>query len=117
MFIMTHSSVTVIDIKPQTDAVATNYANFLVSSVNDHVVSVMNKAYYWHYYPNSDETFVGIEGILLIDLQAETLELLPGQLVTIPKNTIHRTRPKRERSVNLTIEHSQIETVTVDTAV
>ena len=74
----------------------------------------MTESFYWHYHPNSDETFITLEGVLCIDLQSETIELSPGQLLTIPKNTIHRTRPKGERSVNLTVEHGQIETVKVD---
>lgn len=113
---MNPAPLTTITIEELTRAVTTNYANFPLASVNDHVVkvSVMTESYFWHYHPNSDETFLMIEGVLLIDLPTETIELSPGQLVTIPKNTIHRTRPKGERSVNLTIEQGQIETVTVD---
>lgn len=55
-----------------------------------------------------------VEGILVIELETETIELLPGQLLTIPKNVVHRTRPKGERSVNITFEHGQIETIQVD---
>lgn len=72
--------VSVINNRKQTDAVTTNYANFSLVSVNDHVVnvSVMVESNYWHYPPNSDETFVVMEGVLLIDLESETIELLPG---------------------------------------
>ncbi|GAB3555128.1 cupin domain-containing protein [Spirosoma fluminis] len=112
---MNIAPLTVIDIQKLTDAVKTNYANSSLALVNDHVVkvSVMTQSYYWHYHPNSDETFIMIEGVLLIDLESETIELLPGQLFTIPKNVVHRTRPKGERSVNLTVEHAQLETVQV----
>lgn len=106
----------VIDSGKLIDAVTTNYANVSLASVNDHVIklSVMTQSYYWHYHPNSDETFLVTEGVLLIDLESETIELLPGQLVTIPRNVVHRTRPKGERSVNITVEHSQIETIKLD---
>ena len=105
-----------LDFGQLTQAVMTPYANFTLASVNDHVVklSVMTENYYWHYHPNSDETFIVTEGILLIDLETETIELLPGQLFSIPKNVVHRTRPKGERSVNLTVEHGQIETVRIE---
>lgn len=111
---MNENPLTVLDIGEQTHA-ATAYTNLSVASVNDHVVkvSVMTEPYHWHYHPNSDETFIMIEGILLIELETHTIELRPGQLVTIPQNTIHKTRPKGARSVNLTFEHSQIETVRV----
>ena len=107
---------TIIDIEELTHTITTKYANFSLASVNDHVVkvSVMTERYFWHYHPNSDETFIVIEGVLCIDLQTETLELSSGQIATIPKNTIHQTRPKGERSVNLTVEHGQIETVKID---
>lgn len=108
--------LTRLDIAELTRVVSTNYANFSVANVNDHVVklSVMTESYYWHYHPNSDETFMTIEGVLVIDLETETIELGTGQLLTIPKNVVHRTRPKGERSVNITVEHGQIETVRVD---
>lgn len=109
------SALRIIDINERT-RLQTAYANFSLTTVNDHVVkvSVMTQSYAWHYHPNSDETFIGLEGILLIDLETETVELSPGQLFTIPKNVPHRTRPKGERSVNLTVEHSEIETISVD---
>ncbi|GAB3949693.1 hypothetical protein GCM10028805_26390 [Spirosoma harenae] len=113
---MNNVPLPVIDSKKLTEAITTNYANFSLASVNDHVVnvSVMTESYYWHYHPNSDETFLVMEGVLLIDLESETIELMPGQLVTIPRNVVHRTRPKGERSINITVEHSQIETVKID---
>ncbi|AKD57893.1 cupin domain-containing protein [Spirosoma radiotolerans] len=112
---MNDAPLTRLDLGDLIRAVTTNYANFSLTTVNDHVVklSVMTQPYYWHYHPNSDETFITIEGILLIDLESETIELAPGQLFSVPKNVVHRTRPKGERSVNLTFEHSQIETVTI----
>lgn len=113
---MNLASLTQLDFGQLTQAVTTPYANFTVATVNDHVVklSVMTENYYWHYHPNSDETFIVTEGVLLIDLETETIELLLGQLFTIPKNVVHRTRPKGERSVNLTVEHGQIETVRIE---
>nr|WP_295924942.1 cupin domain-containing protein [uncultured Dyadobacter sp.] len=112
---MKAASLIPVDLGEIARSVAGQYANFTVAEPNDHVVrlSVMTESYFWHYHPNSDETFMTIEGILIIDLENKTVELLPGQLFTIPKNTIHRTRPKGERSVNITVEHSHIETVTI----
>ncbi|MVM32855.1 cupin domain-containing protein [Spirosoma sp. HMF4905] len=113
---MEPASLTRLDISELTRAVTAEYENFPITLVNDHVVrlSVMTQSYYWHYHPNSDETFMTVEGVLVIDLETETIELLPGQLFTIPKNVIHRTRPQGERSVNLTLEHSQLETIRID---
>ncbi|CAG5068033.1 hypothetical protein DYBT9623_00761 [Dyadobacter sp. CECT 9623] len=115
---MNAAPLTRLDIAELTRAVTDSYANFTVAELNDHVVrlSVMTESYYWHYHPNSDETFLTVEGVLIIDLETESIELLPGQLFTIPKNIVHRTRPKGERSVNLTMEYSKLETVVTDPA-
>ncbi|WP_353718853.1 cupin domain-containing protein [Dyadobacter sp. 676] len=89
------------------------YFNTLLNTVNDHVVrlSVMTEPFYWHFHPNSDEVFLTLEGILLIELESETIELSPGQLFTVQRNIPHRTAPKNGRSVNLTFEHQHMETV------
>ena len=81
--------------------------------VNDHGVrlSIMSDPYPWHSHPNSDETFVGVEGIVIIETKKGKYELTPGTSITIARNELHRTYPKGERSVNLTIEKREIETV------
>ena len=104
--------LTVIDIRQQTSETS-SYANFPLAFVNDHVIraSIMVGPFYWHLHPNSDESFLVIEGSLFIDLDTTTVELFPGQLFTIPKNTRHRTRPNGSRSVNLTFESHDMETI------
>jgi mannose-6-phosphate isomerase-like protein (cupin superfamily) len=71
----------------------------------------MTEPFYWHLHPNSDERFLVMEGSIYIDLEFTTIELFPGQLFTIPKNTNHRTRPNGHRSVNLTFESQNMETI------
>ncbi|MES2266975.1 MAG: cupin domain-containing protein [Bacteroidota bacterium] len=107
---MDAQNLTVIDIAK--NSVTDVYKNIPVAIINDHIVrmSVMTEAYFWHYHPNSDETFLVIEGSIFIDLEDKTIELLPNQLFTIPKNVIHRTRPNGSRSVNLTFESTDLTT-------
>ncbi|MEB0260963.1 MULTISPECIES: hypothetical protein [unclassified Mucilaginibacter] len=47
-------------------------------------------------------------------MEDKTIELFQNQLFTIPKYTIHRTRPNGNRSVNLTFESLDLVTVQVD---
>jgi mannose-6-phosphate isomerase-like protein (cupin superfamily) len=104
--------LTLIDVQQETREIG-SYKNVPISLVNDHVVrlSVMTEPFYWHHHPNSDETFLVIEGIVCIDLEDRVVELAPGQLFTIPANVRHRTRPKGARSVNLTFELAGMETI------
>jgi mannose-6-phosphate isomerase-like protein (cupin superfamily) len=91
------------------------YDNHPIAEINDPVVRIatMTEPYHWHFHPNSDETFLVIEGQLSIEFESGTVELDPGQLVTIPRGVRHRTRPVGGRSVNLTFELAQVETVGV----
>ncbi|ADV80858.1 cupin domain-containing protein [Terriglobus saanensis] len=84
------------------------YDNHPVATVNDHVVrlATMTEAYHWHCHPDSDETFLALEGGLFIDLDDRTVELQPGSLFTVEKGVRHRTRPIGARSVNLTFERA-----------
>lgn len=98
------------------DAARDGYMNRVISSVNDHDVhiSVMDAPYRWHYHPNSDETFVAVEGTLVIEFEEGAVELRAGQLLTVPAGKPHCTRPGGARSVNLTIEKKDTETVFCD---
>jgi mannose-6-phosphate isomerase-like protein (cupin superfamily) len=89
------------------------YDNHPIAKLNDHVlrISTMTEPYPWHFHPNSDETFLVIEGRLSIEFENGSRELDPGQLLTVPRGVRHRTEPVGERSVNLTFELAQSDTV------
>jgi mannose-6-phosphate isomerase-like protein (cupin superfamily) len=112
---MADSALSIIDIKQITDEISIA-TNIPLTYLNDHVirVSVMTEPYFWHYHPNSDETFMVLEGSVFIDLEDKTIELFPNQLFTIPKSVKHCTRPNGSRSVNLTFESADLVTTKTD---
>jgi mannose-6-phosphate isomerase-like protein (cupin superfamily) len=89
-----------------------SYANFQIGEVDDHVVrmSVMTEPFYWHRHPDSDETFLVIEGEVQLETENECVELRPGQLYTVPAGLAHVTSPRSPRSVNITIERAGMAT-------
>jgi mannose-6-phosphate isomerase-like protein (cupin superfamily) len=89
------------------------YHNVSLATVNDHEIrmSVMTDQFRWHRHPDSDETFYGIDGELVIEFEDSEVVLQPGQFVTVAAGTLHRTRPAGERSVNLTFERVGAETI------
>jgi mannose-6-phosphate isomerase-like protein (cupin superfamily) len=97
-------------------AVTERYRNTSLGRVNDHEIrmSVMTEQFRWHRHPDSDETFFGVDGELVIEFPDREVVVRPGQFVTVPAGTIHRTRPAGERSVNLTFERSGAETIFED---
>ena len=89
----------------QTVSDISEYTNFIVSEVNDHVVriAVIDGEYHWHEH-DTDELFMVLEGELFIDLENnETISLLPGEIFKVPAFTQHRTR-STGRTVNLCFE-------------
>ena len=106
----------IIDYAAIADAARDGYMNRVISTVNDHDVhiSVMDAPYPWHFHPNSDETFISVEGTLIIEFEEGVVELRAGQLLTVPAGKRHCTRPGGARSVNLTVEKTDTQTVFCD---
>lgn len=104
---MQNSSFEVVNLLSES-ATAENYDNHPIATVNDHEVriSTMTEAYHWHCHPDSDESFLALEGGLFIDFDDRTIELLPGHMITVNRDVRHRTRPIGKRSVNLTFERA-----------
>jgi mannose-6-phosphate isomerase-like protein (cupin superfamily) len=89
------------------------YHNRRIAAVNDHEIrmSVMTHGFPWHRHPDSDETFCAVEGELIIEFEDREVRLQPGQFLTVPQGVRHRTRPGGKRSVNLTFEKRDAETI------
>jgi peroxiredoxin len=102
----------VIDLAHAAADVGGDYANFALTTVDDHVVrmSVMTEPFYWHRHPGCDETFLVLEGTLLLETAHEKVTLQPGQLYTVPAGLAHTTSPVTDRSVNLTVEKTGMRT-------
>src|ERR1700741_2858886 len=112
--------VTIMDVKykqleridvPQMVAENTHkWFNQTLSNVNESVVrlGIVEGEYHWHKHDNDDEFFFVWEGQLLIDLEDCTIELNPGQGVTIPKGVMHRPRALK-KTVMLMVETNAIQ--------
>ena len=111
-----YQSTQMIDLMQRAKALSGEYENVVLSEFNDHVLrmSRMEKAYFWHFHPNSDEMFLGVEGVLVLELENQRIELGPGQMFTVARGVRHRTLPAGSHSVNLTFERLAMETVSVD---
>jgi mannose-6-phosphate isomerase-like protein (cupin superfamily) len=105
-----------IDVGLKAQELSGSYENVILSRTNDHVVRIsrMTEPYFWHLHPDSDETFLGVEGVLILELDHERVEIGAGQMITVPKGTRHRTYPAGSHSINLTFERAGIETVRTD---
>jgi uncharacterized cupin superfamily protein len=59
----------------------------------------MTAPYHWHCHPDSDESFLALEGGLFIDFDDRTVELPPGHMITVNRGVRHRTKPVNGRSI------------------
>jgi len=105
---MQNSCFQVISLSAES-ATADAYNNHPIAAVNDHEVriSVIPEPCRWHCHPDSDESFLALEGGLFIDFDDQTVELQPGHMITVRRGVRHRTRRVGRRSVNLTFERAR----------
>jgi len=95
----------VIDVPAVVAECTEKWFNQTLTLVNDSVVrlGIVQGEFHWHKHDRDDEFFFVLEGRLLIDLQDRTIELGPGQGVTIPKSKMHRPRAP-QKTVMLIVE-------------
>jgi hypothetical protein len=98
-----------VDVPALVAACRDQWYNQTLCRVNDSVVrlGVVQGEYHWHKHDQEDEFFYVVEGRLLIDLEARTVELTPQQGFVVPRGVQHRTRAP-ERTVILMVESAGI---------
>lgn len=98
-----------IDVDGIRREVRDDWFNQTLCEVNDCVVrlGVVQGEFHWHRHDHEDEFFFVVDGRLLVDLENETIELMPHQGVTVPKGVLHRTRAP-ERTAMLMIEGATV---------
>ena len=73
----------------------------VVAEMNDYQFKLVRLEgdFVWHDHQDTDETFIVLEGRLVIDFQDGTVELEAGQMLVVPKGVPHRPRASTEAKV------------------
>jgi mannose-6-phosphate isomerase-like protein (cupin superfamily) len=102
-------ALSVVDVPSLIAACKDRWYNQTLCQVNDSVIrlGVLQGEYHWHKHERDDEFFFVLEGRLLIDLEARTIELKPLEGFVVPRGVLHRTRAP-ERAVLLMAETAAI---------
>ncbi len=82
-----------VNLKEQVDSIATLFSYMKIGKVNDHCLNVLqaeDRTLNFHIHEDSDEMFYCIEGEFDIDFGDYTTHLCEGDLIIIPKKTLHR---------------------------
>jgi len=103
------------DVNAIVDACADPWWNQTLVRVNDCVarIGIVHGEFHWHRHDEEDELFYVLSGRLLLDLEGETIELGPGQGITVPRGVLHRTRAP-EKTVMLMVEGAGVDPEGVD---
>jgi len=99
----------IIDVSKLVHENKEKWVNVNLAEINDAIVrlGIFEGEFHWHKHDKEDELFFVLEGRLLLDLESQTVELLPNQGYTVPKRVLHRTRAK-EKTIVLMVEGNTV---------
>ncbi len=105
-----YGQLEVVDVPAIVAECTEQWFNQTLTRVNYSVVrlGLVEGEFHWHKHDREDEFFFVLQGRLFIDLQDRTIELGPGQGVTVPKSVMHRPRAP-QKTVMLVFENQSIE--------
>lgn len=104
-----YKSLEVIDVPSIVESCTEKWFNQTLTKVNESVVrlGIIEGEFHWHKHDNDDEFFFVLEGKLIIELEDRTIELNPGQGVTVPKGVKHKPKAPVKTTM-LMVETSDI---------
>ena len=71
---------------------AGDYAVRLVAKMNNYEFKIVKFKgdFIWHSHPETDETFIVVEGTLVMNFRDRKLELHAGEMIVVPKGVEHK---------------------------
>ena len=71
---------------------AGDYAVGLIAKMNDYEIKIVKFKgdFVWHSHPDTDETFIIMEGTLVMNFRDRQEEVHAGEMIVIPKGVEHK---------------------------
>ncbi len=71
---------------------AGDYAVGLIAKMNDYEFKIVKFKgdFVWHSHPETDETFIILEGVLVMNFRDRKVEVHAGEMIVIPKGVEHK---------------------------
>ena len=75
----------------------------VIAEMNDYQFKLVKIEgdFIWHNHPDTDETFIILEGSMFIELEDETVELNEGEMYVVPRGVNHKPYALEECKVML----------------
>ena len=69
-----------------------DYSVRIVAKMNDYEIKIVKfkGEFIWHSHPDTDETFIILEGKMLMHFRDKVVELNSGEMIVIPKGMEHK---------------------------
>jgi mannose-6-phosphate isomerase-like protein (cupin superfamily) len=69
-----------------------DYAVGLIAKMNDYEFKIVKFKgdFVWHSHPDTDETFIILEGTLVMNFRDRKVEINAGEMIVIPKGVEHK---------------------------
>ncbi len=79
------------------------WAPKIIAQMNDYQFKLvrLQGEFVWHEHTDTDETFIVLEGSLVIDFKEGSVTLNAGEMVVVPKGCLHRPRADTEAKLLL----------------
>ncbi len=97
----TARAATPINLKQKLSLVDDQWTPRVIAEMNDYQFKVVKLEgdFVWHDHPETDETFIVIDGQLRIDFRDGSVTVGPGEVYIVPKGVEHK--PYAEKEVQL----------------
>jgi mannose-6-phosphate isomerase-like protein (cupin superfamily) len=71
---------------------AADYAVGLIAKMNNYEFKIVKFKgdFVWHSHPETDETFIIVEGRLVMNFRDQKVEVCAGEMIVIPKGVEHK---------------------------
>jgi mannose-6-phosphate isomerase-like protein (cupin superfamily) len=71
---------------------ASDYAVGVIAKMNDYEFKIVKFKgdFVWHSHPDTDETFIIVEGTLVMNFHDRKVEVHAGEMIVIPKGVEHK---------------------------
>jgi mannose-6-phosphate isomerase-like protein (cupin superfamily) len=68
------------------------WSSRVIAEMNDYQFKVarLEGDFVWHHHPNTDETFIVLDGHLTIDFRDGAVDLKTGEMFVVPKGVEHK---------------------------
>ena len=92
-----------INLKQKLSLVNDQWAPRVIAEMNDYQFNVVKLEgdFVWHAHPQTDETFMVIDGQFRIDFRDGSVTVRPGEVYVVPKGVEHK--PYAEKEVQLVL--------------